>query len=305
MNIINQHALSISFSALEEMSLFDCLRYVNPKLSRNKIKEHYSKIEQARVVGRNQSLSIPLDLANHHLVFPLYEGPTIEILYEDKNFLVIHKPSGVHGHPFLYSERETVINFVRQFRAPLHLINEPSFERGLLYRLDRETSGVLFYVKDQYLLDELREQFEETAKEKIYLALVEGECKISGSFKHLFTSSGLKGLRMKVFNHADRNKMNSKDPVFEGGLEVEPLKFNPQMNLTLVKVKLETGLRHQIRAQLAHLGFPLWGDSLYGSKRDEFAKGRKFYLHALQYTIKHRDISLKIECLPVDFPFLA
>jgi 23S rRNA-/tRNA-specific pseudouridylate synthase len=103
---------------------------------------------------------------------------------------------------------------------------------------------------------------------------VEGECKLEGSFTHYFSSKDIKGKRVTVSDYESKGD--------KGELALKALSYNPATNTTLMEVDLKTGLRHQIRAQLAHLGYPLKGDVFYGGK-----EANRLYLHALNYQFEY------------------
>jgi 23S rRNA pseudouridine955/2504/2580 synthase len=135
----------------------------------------------------------------------------------------------------------------------------------------------------------MREHFKEIAKKKTYLCRVEGECFLEGKFTHYFSSKEAKGKRVAVSNDKD----NDGD---RGELLLRPLSYDSQTLTTLVEVDLVSGLRHQIRAQLAHLGFPLRGDFFYGGK-----KANRLYLHALNYQLEFAGKTYSFRVNPKDF----
>jgi 23S rRNA pseudouridine1911/1915/1917 synthase len=234
------------------------------------IKRYFSSKEQDRAVRAKEVARLPLSFVNHSKINPSYIGPEITIISEDENFLVLHKPAGVHCHPLSYDDKDTLLNFlvVQNKWAPL-LVNEDHYDRGLLYRLDNETSGVMVLAKNEKTLKHIRDNFETAMKRKFYWAIVEGDFDKEGLWTHYFRGTGAKGLKQKV---SDFEVQESH----EGTLAVKKISTNQGKSLVLVKLK--TGLRHQIRAQLAHLGFPLLGDELYGGKQAE-----RLFLHAFRY----------------------
>jgi 23S rRNA pseudouridine1911/1915/1917 synthase len=141
-----------------------------------------------------------------------------------------------------------------------------------LYRLDFETSGVLVYIKNETEYLNLRQNFKNIAKRKRYYCLVEGECKLDGVFTHYFSSRGVKGKRVVVSANETQGE--------RGELTLSSQSYDPITRTTLIIVDLKTGLRHQIRAQLAYLGFPLRGDLFYGGNA-----AHRLYLHAFEYEI--------------------
>lgn len=240
--------------------------------SGNKLKKFFDKPFLQRSFKARSTLKLPIDFINDGMINPQYEGEEIEIIYEDENFLVLNKHANQFVHPLSYDERNNCLSFLRMKRPEVLNVNGDEYDRGLLYRLDYETSGVLVYVKKDEVYKELRENFQTIAKEKIYRCWVKGNCTHSGRYQHSFSSSGVKGKKVEVSAVGDYSQV--------GSLSLRPLRYDSQKGATLVEVKLETGLRHQIRAQLAHLGYPLMGDVLYGGPTDQ-----RLYLHALSYRI--------------------
>ncbi len=220
---------------------------------------------RARDVSR-----LPLDLVNHLKINPVFRGPRPTVLKETEHYLVLHKPSLVHCHPHCYSDQDTLVNFLAQegYFSALR-VNEANYDRGLLYRLDYETSGLMLVAKTESYLQEMRANFKDKMKRKLYWAVVEGDFDQEGFWTHYFRASGMKGSKQRV---------DSK-PHPEADLgELEVLKVLSQEGKSLVLVNLSSGLRHQIRAQLAALGFPILGDELYGGKKAE-----RLFLHAWRY----------------------
>lgn len=254
--------------------------------SSNRLKKYFDKSFLNRALKAHAALCLPVDFVNDGLINPEYVGPDIEIIFEDENFLVINKPANIFVHPLKYSEKNNCLSFLRIKYPDLLKTNSTKYDRGLLYRLDFETSGVLVYVKEEKTYLYLRENFNLIAKKKIYRCVVEGECGLSGNFTQLFDSSGPKGRRVVV-----NNKQGLK-----GELSLKPISYNPKIATTLMEVELKTGLRHQIRAQLAFLGFPLHGDQFYGGK-----EASRLYLHAMIYEIEFNQKNYIFENIPSDF----
>ncbi len=222
---------------------------------------------------KGETWKLPIDLVNSGKISPSYTGPQTCILAESEHFLAIHKPSNLHSHPLRYSDSNTALNALYTLgREELLEINTSNYDRSLLYRLDFETSGVVIFAKSDEVYSKIREHFSTLAKEKSYLAVVVGKFSGTESLTHYFKSSGPGGEKQKVFDSGVESKAE---------LTVTALDYSEIENLTLVKVKLKTGLRHQIRAQLAHIGFPLLGDELYGGKKSE-----RLFLHAYEYSLE-------------------
>jgi 23S rRNA pseudouridine1911/1915/1917 synthase len=234
------------------------------------LKKHFSNKELSRSIRPQETTRLPLDLVNHLKINPVYIGPSCRVLHETIDYLAIHKPGGVHCHPLRYSDRDTLLNFLAaEGRWDALKINQDHYDRGLLYRLDYETSGVVLLAKTSTYFQKIRHDFHAEVHHKLYLALVKGSFDKEGSWTHYFKSTGLKGSKQKVSEefHPDAST---------GSLKV--IKILEENGYSLVMIDLRSGLRHQIRAQLAFLGFPLVGDELYGGD-----SSARLYLHAWRY----------------------
>ncbi|MBL7666073.1 MAG: RluA family pseudouridine synthase [Bacteriovoracaceae bacterium] len=235
--------------------------------SKNQIKKYLSKGELKKKIARKMLLQIPINLINSFSVNPGYDGPAIEIVYEDEHFVVMNKPKLIHSHPLSYLEKNNCLSFL--LSKGYHLKQTNAYDSTLLHRLDFETSGCLVLAKkyDEYL--KMRENFNQITKEKIYLAIVEGEFTHKGHF---------------ICKLATKGENNSKVFVSDSGQEVkasfECLEYSREKNLSLVKVYLETGHRHQLRVQLAFMGNPILGDTFYGGKASS-----RLFLHSLSYQV--------------------
>ena len=241
-------------------------------------------------VKKHQLLKLPVDLVNHLQINPIYQGSPCTILFENDNYLAVHKPRNIHSHPLKYSDTNTVLNFLVTIgRWDVLNINTENYDRGLLHRLDYETSGVLILAKNNEFLLNFRENFNERMKKKVYLAIVEGDFTQDGSQRHFFKGSGEKGSKQVLSSDIEAQEAVSE--IFK----LTSLKNN----LTLVMVVLKTGIRHQIRAQLSTLGFPILGDTLYGGSESD-----RIYLHSWLYqwdfVVRDNDAELFSNFLDLD-----
>jgi 23S rRNA pseudouridine1911/1915/1917 synthase len=253
----------------EATSLKEALKEVLGS-SNQHLKKFYSNKQLQHIVQSKDILDLPLELVNHLLINPSYTGPEVRIIAETGQYLALHKPPGVHCHPHSYADTQTILNYLASKKnySPL-LVNQGNYDRGLLYRLDLETSGVLILVKNPRLHHEARENFASSVKRKFYWAIVEGNFDQEGPHTHFFKGSGPKGAKQKVSSEEGEETQ-------EGSLGVKKILTSSGKSLLLVS--LRTGLRHQIRAQLSHLGFPILGDELYGGNAAE-----RLFLHAFRY----------------------
>ncbi len=229
-----------------------------------------------------QEIDLPVDLINHGIINHEYTGPSIDQIFENHLFLVLNKPCKTDCHPLRYSDKNTCLNYLRNYNSSILNVNSDNYDRGLLYRLDHETSGVLIYVKQRQLHAKLRENFHQYVLGKYYLAIVENKLEGEGVLKDHLVSYGPNKAKMKVIDSTN----------FNAELYWKVLDYNEFENVTFVLIKLQHGLRHQIRVQLANQGSPILGDPLYG---DYFRKNSRMFLHAWQYHIKENHEILKFK----------
>ena len=182
------------------------------------------------------------------------ENIPLDIVYEDENMLVVNKPSGMLTHPTSLEKKGTLVNaLLFRYGENLSDING-EFRRGILHRLDRNTSGLLMIAKNNRAHEFLASQIKQHTVVKKYRAIVKGAYKKDED---------------KIELPIGRNpKQPQKMCVTTDG----------QASITLVKVlehfgndatylelTLITGRTHQIRVHLSYKGHPVYNDSLYGA----------------------------------------
>jgi 23S rRNA pseudouridine1911/1915/1917 synthase len=259
------------------------------KVSRNQLKKYGIKKKYlTSPVKKGHCCRLPIDLINHLQINPNYSGPEVEMLEEDENFIILNKPYKVHIHPLCYSENNNLVSYVQE-HFPQHVnVNKNNYDRGFIYRLDYETSGIVYYAKKDDDYDLIRNNFHDLISEKNYYAIVSGKFDQEGEHSHFLKGSGRKGHKILVFEEEGKNTQEAK-------LEVSLIEYDPESHYSLVKVSLESGLRHQIRAQLSFLGYPILGDVLYGG-----AKAERVFLHAYQYRLRIREKEYSRVCKHAD-----
>ncbi|MDC1175651.1 RNA pseudouridine synthase, partial [Bacteriovoracaceae bacterium] len=200
--------------------------------------------------------------------------------------LIISKPERVHCHPLSYLESNNCLSFLRsRGYGEVLKVNKDHYDRGLLFRLDFETSGVLFFTKKESIYEQVRGDFQQVMKEKFYLAIVSNEIEESGTLINVISTKG------------KTVKEDEKGVTAEISFE----KIGSNDKYSLIKIKLGHGHRHQIRAQLKLNGTPILGDTLYGGEESE-----RVWLHALSYEIViNEDEVIKVSDTPeLFFSFL-
>ncbi|MDG1990032.1 MAG: RluA family pseudouridine synthase [Dehalococcoidia bacterium] len=183
---------------------------------------------------------------------------TLNIIYEDENMIAINKPAGLLVHPSEHNLIEmTLLNIMRAKYASVLEIGNTN-HAGVVHRLDRDTSGVMVYAKNEVAQMALKEQWKNRETLKIYLAVVKG-CPDPNS-----------GIIDAPIGKDPAN--NGRQAVIEDGLSAESTyrtlkNFNDKFSL--LEVKIKTGRTHQIRVHLSAIGHPILGDKLYGLPIDQ------------------------------------
>lgn len=189
---------------------------------------------------------------------------SLDIIYEDGDLLVINKPAGMIVHPAPGHPADTLVNAVLAHCPGIAGING-MVRPGVVHRLDKETSGVIVFAKNDIALADLQQQFKGRKVQKAYLVLVQG--KISPRNGVIEGPIGR--------DPAHRQRM----AIVAGGREARTayrvLEYLD--GYTLLEARPETGRTHQIRVHFAASGYPVAGDSVYGSSNSVFPRQ---FLHA-------------------------
>jgi 23S rRNA pseudouridine1911/1915/1917 synthase len=179
------------------------------------------------------------------------EDIELDIVYEDKDLLVINKKRGMVVHPAPGHQDGTMVNALLGHCKDLSGIGGV-IRPGIVHRLDKDTSGLLIVAKNDYAHNSLAEQLKARTLKRVYFALVCGQ---------------VKPQRGRVEAPVGRHlKHRKKMAVIAGGRDAVTRYrvVKHYKRYSLLKLKLETGRTHQIRVHMAHIGFPVVGDPLYG-----------------------------------------
>lgn len=271
-------------------STVSMLMDINPRLSKTACKKY---IKAYRFPNQSwlekEMIKVPTKLVNHGLINPNYSGASIEIIEENNDFIAVNKPIKVHTHPNDYTCSQNILSYLASINKFEALdVNSEYYDRGVLYRLDFETSGIVILSKSNSLYRDVRDQFHNVAKKKIYLARVCGNAEsLLGIHRHNLKSSQKKG---SLITLGDENSPRAE-------LEVIEVDYCSVTDQSLLKIELKTGLRHQIRFQLSTLNFPILGDKLYGGQ-----KADRMYLHASEYLLETNSVKVSLKAgIPKEF----
>lgn len=184
----------------------------------------------------------------------------LDIVYEDKDLLVVNKPKGMVVHPAAGNYDGTLVNALLHYCGDsLSGINGVS-RPGIVHRIDKDTSGLLLVAKNDTAHVRLSAQLKNHSIKRVYEAVVHGVLKEDkGTVDAPIGRHPVDRKRMSVVRNTSRFKSRNAVTHWE---VVE--RFN---GFTHVRLRLETGRTHQIRVHLAHMGHPVAGDTVYGPKK--------------------------------------
>ncbi len=244
----------------ENKRLDSYLSEITPDLSRSKI-QNFIKSGNVKI---NDSIKKPSYILkeNDKIDFEIPEEEKleikpqdipIEIVYEDENMLVVNKPSGMLTHPTTIERENTLVNtLLYKFNNNLSDING-EFRRGILHRLDRNTSGLLMIAKNNKAHEFLAEQIKNHTITKKYRAIVKGIIK-----EDEFEINSPIGR-----NPNQPHKMMTRDDGKPSRTIVKVLERFKEY--TYVELTLITGRTHQIRVHMKSINHPVYNDTLYGA----------------------------------------
>ena len=206
----------------------------------------------------------------------------LNVLYEDNHIIVVEKPVNVPSQGDKTGDLD-MITMIKKYLKEKY--NKPGeVYLGLVHRLDRPTGGVMVFAKTSKAASRLSEQIRNNEIHKKYLAIVDGKMEEE---KGHFEDYLYKNEKTNTSRIAKPNEKNAKF----ASLDYEVIKYNKEINMSVVKVDLQTGRHHQIRVQFASRGHSLSGDQKYGTR----GRGKQLALWAYSLSFTHPTIKEKLE----------
>jgi 23S rRNA pseudouridine1911/1915/1917 synthase len=185
----------------------------------------------------------------------------LDVVYEDKDLIVIIKPAGLVVHPAAGNPDGTLVNALIAHCGAKMLSIGGEARPGIVHRLDKDTSGLLVAAKTERAMASLAKQFANHTIERAYNAVVWGAPReASGKIESQIGRSPFDRKRMSVLRSGGKRAATNYKLLEKFGPAERPF-------ASLIECRLETGRTHQIRVHLTHLGHPLIGDPQYGRAR--------------------------------------
>ena len=198
----------------------------------------------------------------------------IDIIYEDKDIIVVNKPKGMVVHPANGNPDGTLVNAIMAICKDSLSGIGGEIRPGIVHRLDKDTSGLLIVAKNDRAHVNMSEQIKNHEVKKTYIALVRGIIKENEATIDMPIGR----------SRSDRKKMAVDKNGRNAITHIKVLKRYDKY--TLLEINIETGRTHQIRVHLSHIGYPIIGDYTYSNGKNEFGVIGQC-LHAKCLEFKH------------------
>ena len=184
----------------------------------------------------------------------------LDIVFEDKNLLVINKPAGIIMHPGAGNYDKTIVNaLINYCNKNLSSIGD-ELRPGIVHRIDKDTSGLVVIAKNNETHEDLSKQFNKHTINRIYQLMIWGKLRpSSGKIETLITRSSKNRQLMEVGITKGKKAITNYKTL-------EVFENNKTPTLSLVECKLETGRTHQIRVHMSYKGNNILGDKKYKKK---------------------------------------
>ena len=219
----------------------------------------------AKKVKLNDAISINI-INNNAEIKVRPSNIKLEIIFEDKDLLVVNKPVGMVVHPGAGNYEKTLVNaLIHKYKDKLSDVSG-NLRPGIVHRIDKDTSGLLVVAKNNLSHSNLGKQFSEHTIKRKYLALAWGVIRpLNGRIETLISRSK-KNRQLMTVSDVNGKKAITKYKT----LKVFTIKNIPK--ISLLECELETGRTHQIRVHMKYKGTSLLGDKQYGKKNLKFKK---------------------------------
>lgn len=198
----------------------------------------------------------------------------LNIIYEDNHIIVVEKPVNIPSQGDKTGDVDMLTLVKEYIKEKYHKPGEVYL--GLIHRLDRPVGGVMVFARTSKAAARLSEQVRTKQFKKKYLVIADGKFEEK---KGTLENYLLKNERLNTSKVVEEGTKNSKLAI----LDYEVIKYQEEIDLSLVKVNLHTGRHHQIRVQFAHCGHSICGDQKYGTR----GRGKQICLWAYELTIFH------------------
>lgn len=264
-------------------NLIDCLKQEG--LAKNKIKTY---VKLGFIFINNKKITkLPYNVSVGDII-TIDEQETIStnfnIIYEDNNYLIVDKTAGLLT---ISTSNQTKNNEITLYRLVREYLNKKHEYAFIANRIDKETSGLVVFVKNEQLKEKLQTNWNNLVKKRGYIAIVSGKISKPGRIENYLYEDKL------TFSHS--TKTGGKLAI----TNYKPIKTNDKY--TMLDVNIETGRKNQIRVHMTEMHHPIVGDKKYYSKDNSL---KRLALHHYEITLTdpltNKDLTFKSN-IPKEF----
>ena len=204
-----------------------------------------------RILNLNDKITILIDFIedNSNILAAEME---LNILYEDEGLLILDKPAGIPVHPSMQHYSDSLSNGVKFYFDKIKLYKKIR----PVNRLDRDTSGIVIFAKNEYIHNILSQQMQHGILKKKYIAICEGIFDLKKGIIDFPITRKENSIIERCVNPLGDSAITNYKVIQE---------LNSPTSLSVLDINLITGRTHQIRVHTSYLGHPIIGDSLYGN----------------------------------------
>lgn len=272
----------LNFIVDNDINIFDFLRLKLPNKSKNNIKAMLMSecVYVNDIMVDKPNYLLKKDDKINIILRQIYtDNHKIDIIYEDDYFIGINKPSGLLSVSTSKSDY-TAYSIVRKY------VKNKNTKLFILHRLDRDTSGILLFCKDEKIKNYMQDNWNSLVLKRGYLGIVNGAINSSGTIKSYLYEN--KNYVVKSTNDPSRGKLAITN--------YKVLKSNKKYSL--LQIFIDTGRKNQIRVQMNDINTFIIGDKKYGN-----SNAKRLYLHANIFSFIHPVTKKEttIKCVPNDF----
>ncbi|MFT5350297.1 MAG: 23S rRNA pseudouridine1911/1915/1917 synthase [Planctomycetota bacterium] len=293
---------------LDGKRLDQALAHLCPQHSRSRlqdwIRQGYVTVDEGALRQRDRvtsGQSIQIDAEFQIQQESEKEALPLNIVHEDKAFLILNKPAGLVVHPGAGNPRHTLLNALLYYYPQLEHVPRA----GIVQRLDKETTGLMVIALDPSTHTYLADQLQQRLVKRQYQAIVHGVMTAGGTVNAAIAR-----------HHIQRMRMAVKESGRQATTHYRVLK--KFASHTHVQLQLESGRTHQIRVHMEHIKYPIVGDPVYGGRnrlprncsdtlREKITQFSRQALHAVELGLVHPDTGEALTFtapLPDDFQSL-
>ena len=238
----------INIIAKQNISIIDCLK--EHGLAKNKVKTY---VKLGFIYVNNKKITkLPYILNIGDIItvdVNITTTNNFKIIYEDDNYLVVDKEAGLLTISTSKQNKNNELTLYRLVREYLNNKGEYAF---IVNRIDKETSGIVIFVKNESLKEKLQSNWNNNVKKRGYIAIVTGKISKPGRIENYLYEDKL------TFSHS--TKIGGKLAI----TNYKPIKINDKY--TMLDINIETGRKNQIRVHMTEMNHPIVGDKKYYSK---------------------------------------